>query len=95
MSNPAPAGSREVPPPVGTPVSVGVAEYTRLWTAGTTPADWRWGPQPYGGRWAGPAAGCACVITSRPASRGKLHVVREEPKNAVNSVQGVTAAKQL
>jgi hypothetical protein len=54
---PTPAGSREVPPPVGTPVSVGVAEYTRLWTAGTTPADWRWGPQPYGGR-RGPAA-CA------------------------------------
>lgn len=35
---------------MGTPVSVGVAEYTRLWTAGTTPADWRWGPRPYGGR---------------------------------------------
>lgn len=39
-----------MPPPVGTSVSVSAAEYTRLWTAATTPADWVWGPLPYGGR---------------------------------------------
>ncbi len=48
------AGTQEAPPPVGTPISLSAAQYTRLWTASTTPADWVWGPLPYGGRCAVP-----------------------------------------